>query len=107
MSSSAQSLPGYGECSLASASAELSAAVRPRPVWTPERRAHLSRLLSDGLSFGKAAKALGVARGSVCWATARYGIGRAAADLSRATGQRAEDWSEARLTHRWADRRAA
>jgi hypothetical protein len=83
------------------------AAKRHRPVWTPERRCRLSRLLIDGLSYGKAAKVLGVPRGSVCWAAARYGIQRAPADTSRATGQRAEDWFDARLTERWADRRGA
>lgn len=83
------------------------AAKRPRPVWGLERRLRLSRLLIVGLTYSQAAKVLGVARGSVCWATARYGIGRPAADTSRATGRRAEDWSEGRLTERWADRRRA
>lgn len=83
------------------------AAKRPRPVWTPERRMRLSRLLSAGMTYSQAAKALRLPRGSVCWATARYGIGRPQADTSRATGQRAEDWSEDRLTERWADRRKA
>lgn len=81
------------------------AAKRPRPVWTLERRCYLSSLLVIGLTYSQAAKVMGLPRGSVCWATARYGIGRPAADTSRATGQRAEDWSEDRLTQRWADRR--
>lgn len=75
-------------------------------TWTLDRRAALATLLATGSSFGQAAKALGLARGSVCWATARYGIGRPAADLSRATGRLREDW-ESRLTERWADRRRA
>lgn len=81
------------------------AAKRPRPIWTLERRCRLSSLLIAGLSYSQAASVLGVPRGSVCWATARYGIGRAPMNTSRATGQRAEDWSEDRLTQRWADRR--
>lgn len=59
-------------------------------------------MLHDGLSFSRAAKRLGVNRGSVSWATARYGINREPADLYRPPLE--TDW-EARLTERWADRR--
>lgn len=72
-------------------------------TWTPERRNRLSSLLIVGLSYAQAARNLGVSRGSVCWATARYGIGRKAANLSRATGRQRGGWEE-RLTESWADR---
>lgn len=75
-------------------------------TWTPERRLALARLLSVGLSYAQAAKRLNVHRGSVCWATARYGIGREPANLSRAKG-RTDLWTAERLTERWADRRRA
>lgn len=77
-------------------------------TWTEARRADLTALLAAGLSFAKAAQRLGVARGSVCWATARFGIGREPANLSRATGRpigRPALHDERNLTERWADRR--
>ena len=73
-------------------------------TWTPERRIKLEALLADGYSFAQAAKRLGVPRGSVCWATARYGINRAPDPNVQPDGREEQSW-ETRLTERWADRK--
>jgi len=95
--------------------AEVSAGLNAVPsaaerTWTDERRAQLAALLGVGLSFGQAAKRLGVARGSVCWATARYGIGREPDDTIQPESRRhARDdrWDDSKLIERWAGRRKA
>jgi hypothetical protein len=79
---------------------------RKPKTWDRDQRIALASLLRGGQTYRQAAKTLGVHPGSVCWATARYGIGRPAANLSRATGHAAEGWTEAKLTQRWADRKA-
>ena len=79
-------------------------------TWTAQRRRSLAKLLLSGLTFAKAADRLGVPRGSVCWATARWGIGRAPAPKLQLKGRparyREKTWDE-QLTERWADRRKA
>lgn len=80
--------------------------------WNAARRRQLAALLDAGLSFTQAAKRLGCSRGSVCWQTARHGIGRDPAPTLQPKGRpatyrkRIDDW-EAMLTERWADRRKA
>lgn len=76
-------------------------------TWTPLRRARAAKLFAAGATAAKVANALGLARGSVCWAARRYGLrpGSEPVFESQATGARKEDWSEGRLTERWADRK--
>ncbi|MGA0604928.1 helix-turn-helix domain-containing protein [Phenylobacterium sp. VNQ135] len=83
-------------------------------AWNATRRRKLAVLLSAGLSFSQAAKRLGCSRGSVCWQTARHGIGRAPDPKLQPSGEppkrpshnRRTDWNEC-LVERWADRRKA
>lgn len=81
-------------------------------AWTDARKRQLAKLLSEGLTFAQAAKRLGLPRGSICWATARFGIGREPAPNLQPKGRpktyrkRTDDW-ELMLTERWADRRKA
>ena len=92
------------------ATAEPSAAERKRPTWTTARRQAASDLIAAGLTFAQVAQRLGVARGSVCWASREFGLRPGGAHVpspSRASGIGRLDWDESRLTERWADRRAS
>jgi transposase len=80
-----------------------------RPTWNEERMRKAARLLAAGASCAQVAKALGVARGSVCWASRQYGLRPRGAHVPaeprlRKPGR--DEWDESRLTERWADRRA-
>lgn len=81
-------------------------------TWTPERRVEAERLLTSGATRQAVADALGLDRGSVCWAAARFGLGRAPDPKLQPRGRpktyrkRLDDW-EAMLTERWTDRRRA
>lgn len=77
-------------------------------TWTPERRAEASRLFARGYTCQAVADVLGLARGSVCWAARQYGLRPGSVPKpqpSRAKGRTCTDWTDERLTERWADRR--
>lgn len=80
------------------------------PTWTDERRRKAAELMASGATCSQVASVIGVARGSVCWASRQYGLRPGGAHVpaaSRALGIGRLDWDESRLTERWADRRAS